>query len=60
MAELRTRLTFDGSVDHVENDLVPRVVVTLVQRNGKTFPVPLDEGNGGSGNEIASRIKNVF
>ena len=45
-----------------ENHLVPRALVTLVQRNGKreilkilSFPVPLDKGNDGSENEIDLR-----
>ena len=33
-------------------NLVPRARVTLVQRNGKRFPVPLDKGNDDSGDEV--------
>ena len=38
-------------------NLVPRTRATLIQRNGKReFPVPLDKGNAGSGNEIGKGV----
>ena len=37
-----------------QSNLVPRARVTFIQFN--VLPVPLDNGNAGSGNEIGTRV----
>ena len=55
---LTKRIAASGDGNKKNSNLVPRVVATLVQRNGKTttFPVPLDKGNEDSGDEIDSIV----